>query len=85
MVNMLSTNVLTKFEIARIISARTLQISTGAPILVSAKKSDRSIDIAKREFEKGLIPISVKRELFDKKEVEVDMNKAIKFYKKNKL
>ncbi|MEW5760867.1 MAG: DNA-directed RNA polymerase subunit K [Candidatus Thermoplasmatota archaeon] len=52
----------TKFEIARIIGARALQIAMGAPILV--KVQDNEIDpikIAMFEFEKGVIPITVKR------------------------
>ncbi|ODS39382.1 MAG: DNA-directed RNA polymerase subunit K [Candidatus Altiarchaeales archaeon WOR_SM1_86-2] len=62
----------TKFEIARLIGARALQIKMGAPILLSEtdknfkelKKSSgiiKPIDIAKIEFEKGVLPMTVKR------------------------
>ncbi len=53
----------TRFERARIIGARALQIAMGAPILieVSAGLVD-PIDIAGLEFEKGSLPITVKRE-----------------------
>lgn len=50
----------TRFEKARIIGARALQIVMGAPVLISTKSSD-PIDIAMLEFEKGVIPITVKR------------------------
>jgi len=50
----------TRFEKARIIGARALQIVMGAPVLTSMKSSD-PIDIAMLEFEKGVIPITVKR------------------------
>lgn len=51
-----------KFEKTRIISARALQLSMGAPILISVKINELDpIDLAKREFEKGLVPITIKR------------------------
>ncbi|MCL4399443.1 DNA-directed RNA polymerase subunit K [Candidatus Parvarchaeota archaeon] len=51
-----------KFEKARLIGARALQLAMGAPALVKVnKKEDRYIEIAKRELEKGVIPITVKR------------------------
>ncbi|MFQ6088083.1 MAG: DNA-directed RNA polymerase subunit K [Candidatus Methanofastidiosia archaeon] len=48
----------TRFERARIIGARALQISMGAPILIKTKKTD-SIEIATEELQKGVIPITV--------------------------
>jgi DNA-directed RNA polymerase subunit K len=51
-----------RFERTRIISARALQISMGAPLLIPAKINELDpIDLAKREFEKGLVPITIKR------------------------
>ncbi|MCL4400779.1 DNA-directed RNA polymerase subunit K [Candidatus Parvarchaeota archaeon] len=51
-----------KFEKARLIGARALQLALGAPALVKVnKKEDRYIDIAKKELEKGVLPITVKR------------------------
>ncbi len=51
-----------KFEAARLIGARALQLAMGAPALVKVnKKEDRYMNIAKREMEKGLLPITVKR------------------------
>gem|GEM_PF-1894181 len=50
----------TKYEKARIIGARALQIAAGAPVLIKTEKMD-SIEIAVEEFEKDAIPITVKR------------------------
>lgn len=50
---------LTRFEKARIIGARALQISYGAPILVKNKGS--AMDIAEAELNKGVLPIIVLR------------------------
>ena len=51
----------TKYETARIIGARALQIAAGAPVLIETDEID-SIEIAILEFDKGVIPITVKRE-----------------------
>ncbi|MBE0523043.1 MAG: DNA-directed RNA polymerase subunit K [Methanosarcinales archaeon] len=50
----------TRYERARIIGARALQISMGAPVLLE-DDSGEPIDIALRELELGIIPITVKR------------------------
>jgi DNA-directed RNA polymerase subunit K len=51
-----------KFEAARIIGARSLQIAMGAPILVKRPKNMYDpIKIAKLEFKNGVLPITVKR------------------------
>lgn len=53
---------LTKFEKARIIGARALQISMGAPVIIDVPSSMIDpVDIALLEFENGLIPITIKR------------------------
>jgi DNA-directed RNA polymerase subunit K len=54
----------TRFERARIVGARALQISMGAPILIELPKGIVDpIEIATMEFEREIIPITVKREL----------------------
>jgi len=53
----------TKYEKSRIISTRALQIAQGAPLLVKREKNEiNPITIAKKEFKKGVVPITVKRE-----------------------
>jgi len=55
---------LTRYEKARIIGARALQISMGAPVLIEVPKGVVDpLEIAELEFKKGVIPITVKREL----------------------
>ena len=52
----------TRFEKARIIGARALQIAMGAPILISVPKDMIDpVEIAMKEFEKDVIPLTVKR------------------------
>ena len=51
---------LTRFEKARVIGARALQISRGAPITIKTKLTD-PIEIAELELEKGTIPIDVRK------------------------
>ena len=52
----------TRFERARILGARALQISLGAPMLVElpAELVD-PVTIAEMEFAQGVIPITVRR------------------------
>ncbi len=60
---------LTKYEKARVIGARALQISMGAPFLFKIDKEDlekinyKPVEIAKMEFEKDILPITIKRPL----------------------
>ncbi len=57
---------LTRFEKARIVGARALQISMGAPVLVEISESFLSpIDIALEELESGILPITIRRTLPD--------------------
>ena len=52
----------TRFEKARIIGARGLQISMGAPVLIKVPKDlINPIDIAMMEFKKDVLPITVRR------------------------
>jgi len=57
----MSTHTLNKFELARILGARSLQISYGAPPLMEVKPGESSIDVAKRELDAGIIPLVVMR------------------------
>jgi len=55
-------NSFTRYERARIIGARALQISMGAPLLVKTEKID-PLEIAIEEFNQDVIPITVKRKV----------------------
>lgn len=59
----------TKYEKARIIGARALQIAMGAPLLLKMTPKDfkkinyNPIEIAIREFNEGILPITIRRPL----------------------
>jgi len=59
----------TKYERARLIGSRALQISMGAPFLIKLSNKQlkevgyNPVEIAKLEFEAGVLPITVKRML----------------------
>ncbi len=59
----------TKYERARTIGARALQISMGAPILIKLSKKElekinyNPIEIAKKELENKVIPLTIRRPL----------------------
>lgn len=54
--------VYTRYEKARIISARALQIAQGAPVLIKLPKDMiNPQEIAKIEWNSGVIPIDIKR------------------------
>ena len=66
---------LTRFERTRIISARSLQLSLGAPALVKIPKEIiRAEDVAKIELEKNVLPISVIRTMPDGRQEIFDIN-----------
>ena len=55
---------LTRFEKARIMGARALQLSLGAPTFIDIPETAAtSLDIAMEELEQRLIPISIRRVL----------------------
>jgi len=58
---------LTKYEIARLVGARALQIAMGAPILFNLTEEElekinfNPVEIAKIELNRNILPITVKR------------------------
>jgi len=54
---------LTKYEKARILGARALQLSMGAPILVNLEGETDSLEIALKELKGRVIPIIIRRYL----------------------
>jgi len=67
----------TKYEIARILGARSLQLAMDAPILLKLTKEEEdnlnydSFKIAEKELESEILPITVKRPLPKKSEKTV--------------
>jgi DNA-directed RNA polymerase subunit K/omega len=69
---------LTRYEKARIVGARALQISFGAPILVvKPKEIIDPIKISQLELKSGILPLTIRRELPDGTYQDVPINKLI--------
>ncbi len=63
----------TKYEKTRIISARALQIAQGSPVLIRIPKSITDpTEIAKLEWDAGVIPIDIKSDEEAPKTTEED-------------
>ncbi|MCK4223122.1 DNA-directed RNA polymerase subunit K [Candidatus Bathyarchaeota archaeon] len=56
---------LTRFEKARVVGARALQIAMGAPILIEPSTLSSPIDFALKELESGILPMTIRRTLPD--------------------
>ncbi|MBC8495703.1 DNA-directed RNA polymerase subunit K [archaeon] len=83
--NRLEEGEFTKYEMARMIGSRSLQIAMGAPFLlkISPKKLEEMkynpVEVAKLEFHEGVLPITVKRILpHNKKENKEQSEKKAK-------
>ena len=67
---------LTRFEKARVISARALQISLGAPILVKTEDVKQDVEkIVHFELKKGVLPLTVIREMPNGEKAFIDISK----------
>jgi DNA-directed RNA polymerase subunit K/omega len=65
--------------VARIIGARALQISLGAPLLIKKPKTVfRPIELAKEEFKQIKVPMTIKRTLPSGKKMILDIKTGIK-------
>lgn len=64
--------IITRFEKARVIGARALQISMGAPTTVLTVNDADPIQTAGAEFGKSLIPMNVLRTLPDGEQERLD-------------
>tara|TARA_Y100000310_G_C20704257_1_gene833426 strand:+ start:27953 stop:28357 length:405 start_codon:yes stop_codon:yes gene_type:complete len=71
-----------KYERARIIGARGLQISMDAPILLDIKKDELNeinydpLKIAEKELDSGVLPISINRPMPQKREKDLEKIKV---------
>ena len=74
----------TRYEIARILGARALQIAMDAPLLLKVSDDELkdmrydSLKIAEREFDSGVLPISIRRPLPSRKEEKLQTVKEEK-------
>jgi DNA-directed RNA polymerase I, II, and III subunit RPABC2 len=70
---------LTRFEKARIVGARSLQISLGAPILVDIPISvSNPIDIALKELEENVLPMTIRRIMPDRTFQDIALSVLLK-------
>ncbi len=70
---------LTRYELARIVGARALQISLGAPILIDLPPNVKDpIDIALYELEMGVLPIIVRRKLPNGRYQDISLRELLK-------
>ena len=66
-----------KYETARILGARALQIAMNAPLLIKINKEDLerikydALKIAEIELNSGILPISIKRPFPQKREAKI--------------
>jgi len=66
----------TKYEKARMLGSRALQLAMGAPFLIKLSEEDlkkigyNPVEIAKLEFAEGVLPITVRRPMPGEKETE---------------
>ncbi|KNC76187.1 DNA-directed RNA polymerase I, II, and III subunit RPABC2 [Sphaeroforma arctica JP610] len=60
-----TTHYLTKYERARVLGARALQISMNAPVMVELQGESDPLQIAMKELTEKLIPIIIRRYLPD--------------------
>jgi DNA-directed RNA polymerase I, II, and III subunit RPABC2 len=69
---------LTRFERARIIGARALQVSLGAPVLVELDPSvSDPIEISLAELEEKTLPMTLRRALPDKFHQDIPLDSLI--------
>jgi DNA-directed RNA polymerase subunit K/omega len=51
----------TRYEKARILGARSLQLAMGAPAFVDTEGDEQPMQIAEREMEESKLPLTVKK------------------------
>ena len=80
----------TRYETARILGARALQIAMNAPLLIKISPEDLekinydALKIAEVEFNSGILPISVKKPFPKKKDEKLKRVKEVKLSEKRK-
>ena len=81
---MVESKQFSKYEIARILGARSLQIAMNAPLLIKIEKEDLekikfdALKIAEIELNSNILPISIKKPLPQKKEGKLKRPKEVK-------
>ncbi len=69
--------VMTRFEKARVIGARALQISMGAPPLIESKATT-PLEIAEEELREAVLPMTIRRRLPDRTHQDLPLKLLLK-------
>merc|ERR1711916_226577 len=73
----ITTQYMTKYERARVLGTRALQISMGAPIMVAVMGETDLLEIAAKELREKKIPIVIRRYLPDGSHEDWDIEELI--------
>ena len=73
----ITTPYITKFERARVLGTRALQISMNAPVMVELEGETDPLQIALKELRSKKIPITIRRFLPDGSYEDWDVNEPI--------
>jgi DNA-directed RNA polymerase subunit K/omega len=73
----LGPSVMTRFEKARVLGARALQISMGAPPLIQSN-ANNPLEIAEEELREGALPITIRRRLPDMRHQDIPLKWLLK-------
>lgn len=69
---------ITKYELARVLGARALQLSMGAPPLLKVTVDDSLIQIARRELEAGMLPVIIRRKMPEGEAQDLSLQELMK-------
>lgn len=72
-----TTKFMTKFEKARVLGTRALQISMNAPVMVELQGETDPLEIARKELTARKIPMIIRRYLPDKSYEDWHVNELI--------
>ncbi len=73
-----TTRYLTKYERARILGTRALQISMNAPVMVDIEGETDPLRIAQKELQQNKIPLTVRRYLPDGSYEDFNVSELLK-------
>jgi DNA-directed RNA polymerase I, II, and III subunit RPABC2 len=69
--------VMTRFEKARVLGARALQISMGAPPLIESKATT-PLEIAEEELREAVLPMTIRRRLPDRTHRDLPLKQLLR-------
>ncbi|MCX6801403.1 MAG: DNA-directed RNA polymerase subunit omega [Candidatus Diapherotrites archaeon] len=64
---------LTRFEMTRVLSARSLQLSLGAPPMVKGTREMSMLEVSEKEYNEHVLPLSILRKYPNGKTRVIDL------------